>query len=476
MSAKIPTGVDRSSIQMWFKGDVVVFLFSGIALAFCVAFAAFWPASLISLLVSIIYVIAILKERPEFIFKYLAWFVTYALIVGGIVSVEFTDIYLSRLSVNAHFVGSMPLLMLGYWLFFMTLMAYDSKFGVEKTYNEKPLSMRTNVEAMRYLTYFMFAAVLFCFSFVLLSPSFITGLNRFEYLGTQIPSITRYIGRVLDFMVIIPILYCKQAKSKFAIATIALYCVYLFWINTKFGTFLSIFTIIVLVYYDSIFFYAKSKLYRLVAGAALLVLVLVCVAALAHSFTSTISTSDYLAERLAGEGELWWRTYELLDGNSYPAEFSNEVEALWSGKTRISDNVGSHYGIYGIMYFASPESTVNSVLSKGWRFTEAGFAAAYYYFGIFGIIGFGVFSGLLVAFIQNSLLRAIRQAKPIKASVLVYFSNLAKTAVGMFLFVEFLRPISIIFYLYLILEKLLTYQRFRLAFHNIPPRKARPRE
>ena len=474
--ASTSTRASRFASQVRLKPDVIVFLFSGITLGFCTLLSAFWLASLVSVAVSIIYVLAIVKERPAFIFKYLIWFVTFLLVVGGVLSVEFTDIYLPRLSASAHFAGSIPLLMLAYWFFFVILLIYDSRFGVEKSYSDVTVFTDTNLQIMRYLTYLMFIAILFCFYFVLYNPSFVSGLNRFEYMETQIPSIARYVSRVLEFMVIIPILYFKQTKSKTAIATVALYCVYLFWINTKFGLFLAIFTIIVLVYYDKIMFLKKRRLHKLIIGAGLLILGLVCVATISYSFTSDISTSYYLAERLAGEGERWWRTYDLLGGDFRSADFGNEINALFLGKTGISENVGSNNGIYGIMYFVSPASTVNSVLSQGWRFTESGFAAAYYYFGPLGTIGFGILSGVLVAFVQNSLLRAIYYAEPIKATVLVYFTNLVKTAIAMFIFVDFLRPLSIVFYLYLILDKLLSRQRPKRIAYKMSFYKARLRD
>ena len=447
-------GISKGENKSW--ATIALLSITGVALALCCVLSSDPVASWISLALFFACLLFICFTRPEFFFKYFIFLFAVLSNTLGCLSVEFGHLYLSRLGCITGFEGSLPLLVFSRWLFVAVLLAFDAATGMEKRgISIQPASMRGR-KWVRVCTFVTLGITILCFLTVIDKPSFLTGLNRFEYVENELPGIFRYLTRSLLFLVVFPIMAIRDGDKKLGIVTIGLYCIYLFWTGTKFGTFLAIVSILALVYYDKIILLGKQKLIKLLGLLAVVVLALVGVAVVSHSFTSTVPAGDYLAERFAGDGELWWRTYALYGESAHPEAFSNELEAIAEGKTGISENVGSKNGIYGIMYLTAPRSTVDSVLSQGWRFTEAGYAAAYYYFGAPGTIAFSLLMGIVVGLVTNSFITALFARKTVRSLILAYYYSITQTALSMFLFVPYFQPISICMLAFLAIDHLVS--------------------
>lgn len=394
--------------------------------------------------------------------KYFAFIFAILSNIIGCFAVEFSSIYLSRLNVYADFCGSLPLLITSRWLFIAVIYVCERKtfagvasraICLDKATHRVKLIRERKVRFLALLSYAMFLICFVCFIDALGHSVLVTGANRFQYYEGLQPAI-RYASRVLEFLVVIPLIYYRETKNRCALAIVGFYFLYLFSIGTKFGTYFTVLSLSLLVYYRQLVELDGRRAKRLLATLVAVVAAFVLVAVVAHSFTSDVDSGEYLAERLAGEGELWWRTYDLSAGEQHPELFPAEIDAFLHGSTRISNNVGSHNGIYGIMYLTAPRNTVDSVLSQGWRFTEGGYAAAYYYFGELGTLLFSVVMGLVVFVLQTALIASFYRMKIIRSVALTYLSVLVNTALGMFLFSGFSNPLVIIAILWLLIDSL----------------------
>ena len=115
-------------------------------------------------------------------------------------------------------------------------------------------------------------------------------------------------------------------------------------------------------------------------------------------------------------------------------------------------NVGANHGIYKIMYYCAPSTVVDNKLLGGSRYSEAGFAAAYYYLGSIGAIIFSVVMGVIIGTLQNRLIKDIVNERYFRAMLLLRLYLSAQTGLSMFLFMNFGDIISIFSYLILIIS------------------------
>ena len=156
--------------------------------------------------------------------------------------------------------------------------------------------------------------------------------------------------------------------------------------------------------------------------------------------------------RLSQQGQLWWRTYDLcsVDG-THISELTDEIDGIIRGSTNIAVNVGAKYGIYKIMYYAAPDSVVHDKLESGSRYTEAGFATAYYYAGVVGVLVFAVIMGIIISLITNALLKSLCNGKLINVVLWARLLSVSMTVLSMHTFVVLFDAESIVSYAYLIL-------------------------
>ena len=104
------------------------------------------------------------------------------------------------------------------------------------------------------------------------------------------------------------------------------------------------------------------------------------------------------------------------------------------------------------MYLCDPEEVVTNKLVSGSRYSEAGYAVMYYYFGVLGVIFYSILIGLVFSGIMKALINALQTEDYIKAMIYMRFFMLIRAAFSMFTFGEFLDIISILSYAYLIFE------------------------
>lgn len=407
--------------------------------------------SFISFIAFAIYIIYIAFNCQEFIIKYLAFLFIAGMAIIGTAIVELgTSIYLKELQCYSAYAGSLPLLILTYWLFICTLYIIDYKYS----FSVKELNFNNSKQFCKYINLLsLVVLILFAllFSNVISHPALFLGMDRFIYASKYgVSGIWRIITNEAPLLIIFPILSIVYGNKLIGISTILLYILYFLWTGNKFGPFFTLLCIFLLVYYKDILRKGKKYIKKIIfisgIGFAFLLIYTVFFA----TSTSPYESVSYIMQRAAQQGQLWWRTYGQCD-SIHPGGFLDEIKSIGNGKEAINDNIGSSNGIYRIMYYCAPKSLVDYKLSTGSLYTEAGFASMYYYFGIPGVIFFAVFCGIIFSLTIIFFIKTLNKKDYIKALIIIRFFILERTFISMFLYNDFYDLLSILSFIYLII-------------------------
>ena len=436
--------------------------FVGTILCVCVIFSKISFFTLLSLATLIFYCLFVLRKRPEYFIKYMMCFYSMVASVVGCLICEFTSLYLNEIDTYAHFVGSTPLLILIHWLIMALILSFDN-YTPTLEYNEKQENNKSFLY-LKYVAWIYFILSIILFSKVMMHPSFILGVDRVGYAAMgYVAGIWTKIANFMQYLVVIPIMYFFYVDKKKGVLFILPYVLYLFWTGNKFGTFFNIFYIFLFVLYGTMKDSGFSKIKKILFSVFIAVVLLVGLSLFAISFSGDYKIGDYFFNRIAQQGQMWWKSYDLFYGNPNPSGFVNEIKGAFFGSQEISENVGANYGIYNLMYLLAPKQKVDYKIMAGSRYTEAAFGSILYYFGIPGLI----ITCLLIAFITtkltNAAIKSIRSEQIIKAMLLLRLYLAFRGAVTIFIFYDIFDIISIITYIYLIFfgNKKITFKKTR---------------
>ena len=450
--------------------DKMIAVLIGIPLFCAVLFAENKISSLISLACILFYYLMLFKIRPAVYFRYLHFFFGSAIGIAGCTATEFFEIELKELSDFSAFHGSLPLLIFSWWMFLATIVTNDERLNEKlcQAGNQRIVDIKDNFESVtknKNITLVIaavagFVLIAFTYFMVFKNPSFKLGMDRFKYAKEfDYGFLYSQARRFIRYLIIPCIVVAIYKKNKIGWIALALYCLHALWIGEKFGALFSLLCMLAMIYSQKIYNETR-KARKLLVVIVIAIIALVGVAVFAVSFTRDEGTANYLLPRAAQQGQLWWKTYE--SSNTYHIdEFKDELASIERGSTDIKENVGSQYGIYKIMYYTAPKTQIDAKLDSGSRYTEAGFPAAYYYFGIPGCIAFAVIGGILTSVFVNYFLYYLRYNQFVRAFIHLRLYTNMTVFMSMFIFFPFFNKTSALSYLILLLgrNKIFTFEK-----------------
>ncbi len=437
------------------KKDTLIQLAFGTVFLFCCQFSQIKEFSYIAILNFLFFLAYIAKVNPFMYVKYFALLFMFLGTGAGVIVAEFDSIYLYELATESRYAGSLPLLMTGFWMLFATLLIF------EKQNNFDEIRCKNIKLTNRYIKLVNTATLVVLILFLIVvfyatrePPAFALGIDRFLYAmnySNKMNFFVRLIVRLSPLLLLFPLLSISYGNKIVGSITVGLYILYMLWTGSKFGSFFTMMCVFLLINYESIknrgLAYGKRVLTKIgIIFAGLIICAVVINGILGGN---SAGGTYYLWNRVAQQGQEWWRTYNLYHGSIHPSEFRNEINAIINPKKEIEDNIGSQYGIYKIMYLTTPAPIVNLKLATGSRYTEAGYACAFYYFGSFGVIFFSVVMGVVIAATINGFIKAFNDGDILKMLLLVRLFNVERTALSMFTFYVMFDVFSIITYLIL---------------------------
>lgn len=429
-----------SRAQATFVGAIGLFLIG------CSCFPT-WEASIAASMAFIVCFIWLLFSHPRFILKYALPLFSSLMFLGGVASCEFTSVDLPELGVTSGFVGSLPLALFSQWLFVVGLLVVDGLVSRRLHDCDGPSSVGVLLSVV--LDILLLVFMLAVCADLLQRPPAINGVDRFIW-RQRFGEGTLFLrfGAALQYAAVIPIVAAFSTRRPWLLAPLFLYVGCLVWTGEKFTGLMGIAYLVILAAYPFVARLDKRKV-----AASLAIALIGATATVGFAIYSAVHVLNYnpvqyLSERLAQQGQLWWRTFDLTDGAAHIGDIESEVRAVTHGEsTAPKDNIGSDVGIYRIMYYSSQDTErVNRKLSLNSRYTEGGIAAAYYYGGQWGVVVFEIAMASLFAILINLLIRAIRLAELVEAVLFYRFWNVASVARSMGLYADFFDSQSLLSY------------------------------
>ena len=349
----------------------------------------------------------------------------------------------------------MPSLILAQLLFFVCIYEWEKKeenkhrkvFEIRKSINENTICM---------LNCFVFVLYLSLFVHVLPYSAIKLNIDRMTFSSLGLDSgIWGYLSKWAQFFIVIPIgciAYTRKKKFKvFGVITLIIYCLYYLWIGNKFGSFFSLFCVFCMLNFSRFDLKEKTlkRVFLIVLGViAVLILVAAWIFTKYQNQSSGVNT--YLQNRLAEQGQLYWRTYEVSGGKYHLSEIGDEIVGQFSGLSRTEDLVGAKHGVYHIMYLCAPKQRVDAFILYGSRYTEAGYASVFYYFGAFGCIILAILFARIIVSLTNMIIISTKNNNLLGMILMVRLYFVTCTALSMFLFSDYFTGTSILTYLWCI--------------------------
>lgn len=433
--------------------EILIDIFAANIFIICCIFSQIQFFSIASFLLLTFYIIYLFKIKPLYFIKYFAFVFGAIITINGTAIIEFMDdLYLVELHCYSEYVGSLPLHILCYWSLLVGFKYYDYYKGIELTVNSlTQVYNNLNIKYLKILNLFVLIIYIGLFCQVIFQPAFLLGIDRFVYAKTFVmnPFWIR-VDHISYILLIIPILLIIKERNKIAYLTLIFYILYYIWNGNKFGPFFNLFYIAILLYYPLLLtkdpIYIRKNLNRIIN-----VLIAILGLTIAIVSTNVNNLENYILNRSSQQGQLWWKTYGITNGKIYFEEFDDEIEAMLYGESDISKNIGAKNGIYKIMYLSAPVNVIDTKLSTGSRYTEAGYASMYYYFGCIGVILCSILISIIISFTINKFLKSIIEGDYISSFILLRIIFLERTFLSMFVLNDLFKPISLLSYVYLIL-------------------------
>lgn len=119
------------------------------------------------------------------------------------------------------------------------------------------------------------------------------------------------------------------------------------------------------------------------------------------------NNSNYLTQRIAQQGQLWWRTYSLDQFNGTRIDELQDETATYFQTNDIAEKQYNH-AIYKIMRFTTPSDLFEAKITSGSRYSTSTFASMFYYFKTPGVIVYGILGASFLWGIMRIFIYAIR--------------------------------------------------------------------
>lgn len=345
----------------------------------------------------------------------------YFSIVGNVLGVficEYSNVALYELSDISYYAGSLPLIIIIHTVFLYTLFLFDND-------NIGLVSNHVNKQKIKYALIVLTAFAAIDFLLAASNPYYASDADRFEYVSMGFTQqIAAKLLNTLMYCIPIAAMGISVGYKKIAIVFIALFCSAAYMTGNKFGIYIFVLYVIMLGFYNAIKNLDKIKLLK-ITGVLLLVLsMLVGVVFYQNSVLYGYSfdrNMEFFEQRIAQQGQLWWKTYSLIDSGvtSSSRDIEGELESWFSDENNPAE--GS-YGIYKIMKMDTADQNLfYKKIQANSSYAYSTQASIYYYSGIAGSLLFAAISALIYMLIIKRLIKVIQEGRLLESIILTRF-------------------------------------------------------
>lgn len=352
----------------------------------------------------------LLYNYPNFVIRYIMIFFMAIGNLVGVMICEHSKLWLTEMGITSFYCGSFPLLLAGWFLLIVTVWMLDVRYNQGKDWTNRPiinLSLAGHPASLKALAIVFLAFIsVILFLSVAPHPAFLENMDRFtfaqKYLTDNWKRAAGWVFSGSPILIAALFNYKRESKSLILLASIGLtfFCLYLFYIGEKFGGFWSLIVNLCIVF--SIYGQKmdvkrlRQRVFSLGKIFLILFMVLVVHLMITHSWGPSQVFTNYLPQRTAQQGQLWWRTYSIdRNHDTRFNELSDETRTYF----QFSDKNEKDYNhaIYKIMRFTVPADIFNRRINNGngSRYSTSTFASIFYYFKRIGVIIYPIIAGLV---------------------------------------------------------------------------------
>lgn len=405
------------------------------------------------------YLLLIFYTDKRFLLKYIYIIFYISTNIFGVFVIETNSFYLTELDVYSYQNNSLLLITIAHIVFIETiriLTSTEKKIEPNLAKSEIHIGKHkySKIEIIKIILIVIAIVFLLLFLRVANNPFFVVGLDRFLYEEQYLPGILSKISNLVLYLNVFIAIYYFYTKSKKVLFIVLIVFCYLFWIGHKFSFFVDLSYLLFLPF---IFFGSKKLIKKIFKGAVALIVLLLIVVSLQSYIVYDRDLNEnyeYLKQRLAQQGQLWWATYgiEKEQGNNIN-EINDEVNTYF--KVNIDDNDLYNSGIYKIMRLTTPPKIFQTkVYEKNSRYAYSTQSTVYYYFKAGGLLIFSIVSGAIYYFIISQLIKNIINVKIIAsilfARLLIIFNRvLLQSDFSKLFSIEVLVIIGLLLFLYI---------------------------
>ena len=378
------------------------------------------------------FALLIIVRDPKFFVEMFYYIVS---IIWNVVGVFCCDkgLVLEELSLVSYYSNALAPIAI-FWTLFLGIL-YQSSLKHRRKIDSSEEVANNN----KPLTYVLLVAVLIevvVFSQVFSNPYFLRGVNRFQYLAQFMPSWVNSLKSHLYVFVPIAVMLFFNKKKLLPIIYFSLLVLIYVWVGDKFGTYFFSFYIFILAIsprVDS----KKSRTAIIYIGTVLIALVIYVFVQNSILKGYAISDNlDYLSERLAQQGQIWWSVYtQISEGLTPVGSYLQDIASSISSDPTAYMNSGQ----WKMMDVAAHSSElVQKRIATKVPFSATTTATMFYYFSWPGCIMFFTVIAILYAKFIYSMIKMFQERRILESIIMVELLSMIHAFLGASNFAVFL--------------------------------------
>lgn len=399
----------------------MISMLCGIVLFVCMIAHNYLPATYVSACAFIYYAFnKIVIQRSKLFLKYIYLITMPISYLIGVLICDTTQIWLGEIRETTFFSGAFCPLAFYFWVFFVVLDFFDGRFC--NACKGGKVKIKLGGSDVRSLVYKHSKSILFIMGSVMFltvarHPSFmLRSINRFTYAQQYVPRFLNVI-RPLPVLFSVILIYRLLDKRKISIRDVwkeivvpfIPYILFLIWIGNKFGAFWDIICAVVVPLSSRIIIKSETlkKIFKWGIGGVV-ILYGILVGYYIINGNNTNMAVYLVSDRIAVQGELWWKIFAILDNRAYHiADFIKETSYIWN--SIITEGGSKEYGIYHLMKLAGNPAVVEYYQTLNTRFSASGIELPFYFFRYWSFIIMPLFYCPIFAWLTNVCINACRK-------------------------------------------------------------------
>lgn len=382
-----------------------------VALIVCFALGEIWYINDLVLLIYILSLFYIYIVDRDFFVKFVYLLAVNTLYLLGIYSCERNSTFLYEIAQKSRYSNSFSIAAFATELLF--LFAYLSHRRKDRTV---VVSESTSTSKTNYIYFIGWIVILLevitVIELIRKGSNLQLSLNRFQYSRTVMSPFANKVKA--NLILCLPVFHLSRGKFKKLQLTLylVLYGAILYLSGEKFGPYLRLFCLMIVVFPNFMKVIRKYSLILILVAVALIGIVYLQYSQLlGYTYQEFV---DYLLNRLSQQGQIWWSIYTQHSGNLLRMrDFSHEPATSLLGQ---SATAWPYAGQWKMMYEAAGGVLyVQNRIREAVPYTSTTMASTFYYFGILGLVVVYPALGVLYNFVISNILPNARNRNLLSA-------------------------------------------------------------